>query len=99
MNNYFKRITLFWLKAMCLRGTVLTPEELVWYAKRPEFNDRAYRVAEDEFATILKCALKEVWGYTIVFDATTGQEVSVQLQGNGRPLEERVATFLRIKVR
>ena len=84
---------------MCLRGTVLTQEELVWNAKRPEFNDRAYRVAEDEFATILKYALKEVWGYTIVFDATTGQEVSVQLEGNGRPLEERVATFLRIKVR
>ena len=47
------RITLFWLKAMCLRGTVLTKEELVWYAKRPEYNDRAYRVAEDEFNIFL----------------------------------------------
>ena len=44
-----RRITLFWLKAMCTRGTVLTKEELVWYAKRPEYNDMAYRSAEDEF--------------------------------------------------
>ena len=26
-------------------------------------------------------------------DATTGQEVRVQLEGDGRPLEERVAVF------
>ena len=94
-----RRITLFWLKAMCTRGTVLTKEELVWYAKRPEYNYMAYRSAEDEFLKILNCALKEVWGYTVVFDATTGQEVCVQLEGDGRPLEERVATFLEIKVR
>ena len=87
---------------MCTRGTVLTKKELAWYAKQPEYNDMGYRSAEAEFLKVLNCTLNKNWWHTVVFNATTGQEVCVihtsKREGDGRPLEERVAVFLEIKV-